>query len=567
MDDCEEYIPSSQAANNGALQPYCAENTEISQPIQYLNSSPSAAADTVGDPIHGPLNLHRICKRLINTRQFNRLQRLRQLAVAHCVFPSASHTRLQHSLGVSHLCLELLENLQTEQRAELDLEERDIRNVAIAGLCHDLGHGPLSHAFEKEFLRRSGRRGWEHEDMSLKMFRHMVDENGIDCIESADIEFIERLIKGAKPADRARWPSGKRFLFDIVSNDQNGIDMDRADYLQRDALMCGRIRLDCNFRDLMAHARVVDDQICYPLWQLHNVWDVYRERVRLFQEVYTHRRTKAAELMAVDALMEADQALHFSVDIDDPEDFLTLDDGLLPMIEHYHRRHRKVWKLLSGAEQQALGRAQEILRRLTVGDVYDCCGECEVPARLLLDGTWEEARKGFVEQVVASYGSGLEEADVMLDENRIDYGKGGADPMVAIGFYDGDGSDCRRTSADLSLLRGPQRPECFKIRTLRLFVREPSKRAAASAAFVRWCRERLGSDVPVDTDMLDERLQRYGSGTTAASERLDDALAQRKGAVDGCCAGVGASLSPLPVTPAAKRSKTVIAATTGSEEA
>ncbi|EFJ52675.1 hypothetical protein VOLCADRAFT_102651 [Volvox carteri f. nagariensis] len=554
---------TSQEANNLAQQLESSDNEDTRVLIEHDGEWPGAA--TIADVVHGTLRLHPLCNVVRFTPHFQRLDRLRQLGVAYSVFPSATHTRLTHSLGVSHLCFELLRKLRDSQRGQLELEERDIRNVALAGLCHDLGHGPLSHVFEREFLRRSGISNWEHEDMSLEMFKDMVDSNGIEGVDQEDFRFIENMIKGVKPEMRAKWPAGKRFLFDIVSNDYTGVDMDRADYLQRDALMCGRFRLNCNFQDLLSYARVVDDQICYPTWQLHNVWFVYSERVRMFREVYTHRRTKAAELMAVDALMMANQALHFSNRIASPKEYLTLNDELFSMIEHYHITHNEAFRRLGGAEQRRLAEAQQVLGRIHRGALYDCCGECEVPERMLLDGTWDKLCKEFRDDVVASYDAQLLPTDIMLDLNQIDYGKGGVDPMAKVGFYKGDGDGLVKVPADLEQLRGCERPSCFKTRTLRVFVRQPGQRRAASAAFQEWCRRRLGSDVRVDTEMLDERedpRRSYGVASAAATGCLGKRIAQRSAADPRRweAAAAASPLSPQPVTPASKKCKTTEAA-------
>lgn len=99
------------------------------------------------DAVHGHIELHPLITAVIDTDQFQRLRRLKQLGVAYLVFPTASHNRFEHSIGVAHLAGRLATRLQAGQ-PELAITEQDVLCVQIAGLCHDLGHGPFSHQFE-----------------------------------------------------------------------------------------------------------------------------------------------------------------------------------------------------------------------------------------------------------------------------------------------------------------------------------------------------------------------------------------------------------------------------------
>ena len=99
------------------------------------------------DRIHKTITIPEICKQIIDTPEFQRLRRIKQLGCASFVYPCATHTRFEHSIGVAHLGRKLLTILKRNQ-PELKISEKDILLVFIAGLLHDVGHAPYSHAFE-----------------------------------------------------------------------------------------------------------------------------------------------------------------------------------------------------------------------------------------------------------------------------------------------------------------------------------------------------------------------------------------------------------------------------------
>lgn len=120
---------------------------------QPLSQRPNAPSKVINDPIHGHLELSGLALSIIDTPEFQRLRRLKQLGTTYLIFPGAEHTRFQHSIGVYHLARKQMEIL-SEKQPELLVTAREVELVAIAGLCHDLGHGPYSHAFEEWVNRR-----------------------------------------------------------------------------------------------------------------------------------------------------------------------------------------------------------------------------------------------------------------------------------------------------------------------------------------------------------------------------------------------------------------------------
>ncbi|KAK0136110.1 Deoxynucleoside triphosphate triphosphohydrolase SAMHD1 [Merluccius polli] len=222
------------------------------------------------DPIHGHIEIHPLLIKIIDTPQFQRLRNLKQLGGAYYVFPGASHNRFEHSLGVGHLAGRLLQALN-ERQPELLISRRDILCVQIAGLCHDLGHGPFSHLFDGMFIPKA-RPGfkWKHETASLAMFDYLVKDNALEPVMKEhglvlpdDLIFIKEQIAG--PLDSIHSPDGgwqyegrpeeKSFLYEIVANKRNGIDVDKWDYFARDCHQLG-IQNNFDYRRFLKFARV-----------------------------------------------------------------------------------------------------------------------------------------------------------------------------------------------------------------------------------------------------------------------------------------------------------------------
>lgn len=131
------------------------------------------------DPVHGCMRLHPLLVKIIDTPTFQRLRNIKQMGLAYLVYPGASHNRFEHSIGTAHLAGELV-RMMKEMQEELNIEDIDILCVEIAGLCHDLGHGPFSHVFDATFLPMLGNNDWKHEKGSCDMFEYMLNHDGIE---------------------------------------------------------------------------------------------------------------------------------------------------------------------------------------------------------------------------------------------------------------------------------------------------------------------------------------------------------------------------------------------------
>ena len=276
------------------------------------------------DPIHGHFYLTPLEVAVVDTPAFQRLRDLKQLGTSYFVFPGACHNRFEHSLGVAHLAREHADRVWRLQREEVDVERGDVKAVALAGLCHDLGHGPFSHVFERELLARGGRSpGWCHEDMSVRVFDSILDSGAVPdgALSESEARRVRDIILAGHGGgggggggehenvflstptgttqnntqgspNNSNFPQGKRWLHELVANGRNGLDVDKFDYLQRDAQHTG-CRIAADFNRLQAFSKVVGDETCYKWSEYQNVHEVFRARASLHQRVYTHRKAKA----------------------------------------------------------------------------------------------------------------------------------------------------------------------------------------------------------------------------------------------------------------------------------
>ncbi|RHY43747.1 hypothetical protein DYB34_011579, partial [Aphanomyces astaci] len=356
-------------------------------------------ADGGVDQVHGYISMSPLCVSIIDTPQFQRLRDLKQLGTLYYVFPGGSHNRFEHSLGVAHLAGATVERFQINQ-PELDITAKDVDLLSVAGLVHDLGHGPFSHVFDGAFMPVARPRtipllprscsypstlvdsSYSHEDMSLRMLEYLVDDNSID-MDTHDIRFVQQIIQGAKrclsflflippsspcSTHQAR-VDGRDFLYEIVANGRNCIDVDKFDYLARDMenLFGGKKGFDCS--RLWHYNRVIGNEICYHTSVTGDIYEMFQQRYYMHKQIYNHRKGKAVEYMICDALLLADKELGISSSTESPERFQYMTDHIVKTIEC--------------STSAALGPARAIIRRIRTRHLYEFVDEYLVPADLM----------------------------------------------------------------------------------------------------------------------------------------------------------------------------------------
>lgn len=418
----------------------------------------------VHDNVHGNIFLDPLCLKFIDTEQFQRLRDLKQLGMAHKVYPGAVHTRFEHSLGVYFLSGEAVQKLKNYQGMELGIENFDIQTVKLAGLLHDVGHGPFSHLFEREFLPQVCIGcDWSHEQMSVKMVDHIVDEHSID-VDAEMMKRVKEMILASSEFKQPQASRDKKFLYDIVANGRNGIDVDKFDYIVRDCRACG---LGCNFefQRLMETMRVMDDEICYRDNDYLNIQKLFATRADLYRTVYLHPKVKAIELMVVDALLQANNYLEISSHINDPSEYWKLDDTIIKTIET--------------APDEELKEARDLILRIRRRNLYRFCNEYAVPKDEL-----ENFKNVTAQDIVCSQKNGgvtLREEDVAVSNVKIDLTRGRNNPLDSIHFfqdYESDEKFCIPKERISHLL-----PTSYQDMIVRVYAKKPELVGAISEAF------------------------------------------------------------------------------------
>ncbi|KAJ7062807.1 HD-domain/PDEase-like protein [Mycena amicta] len=306
---------------------------------------------SIKDQIHDYIPISPLISSIIDTPQFQRLRHVKQLGTSYYVWSGAAHNRFEHCLGVAHLARSMVEHLQREQ-PKLGITERDVNCVQIAGLCHDLGHGPWSHVWDGMFIPAvAPGKLWKHEDASKMMFRSLLDSNNIPFPEE-DVDFILALIDGER--DQCS-PKEKAFLFDIVANKRNGLDVDKFDYIARDTYMIGEPTKISSAR-LIQSARVIDNEICFDIKDVNQLFELCHTRFKLHKQVYNHKTAKSIEYMIIDALKLAEPFLKIAEQIDIPRKYLHLTDDIMTRIE--------------ASEDPELEESREIFHRIRIRDLY-----------------------------------------------------------------------------------------------------------------------------------------------------------------------------------------------------
>lgn len=234
------------------------------------------------DAVHNIIRLRldsaegELIARLIDSAEFQRLRRIRQLGLAHFAYQAAEHSRFAHSLGAFHLATRTLAKL----RLSYDISEADQTAVRVAALLHDTGHGPFSHVIEPVL-------GFHHESFTVTAM----------LSDDTEVGRLLRVYSPDLPERAASIISGTFRPMALAQLVSSQLDVDRMDYLLRDSLMTG---VKYGIYDLewiikSLEINETDDQLYVSARGLYAVEDYLQARYYMFRQVYFHRTLRAAE--------------------------------------------------------------------------------------------------------------------------------------------------------------------------------------------------------------------------------------------------------------------------------
>jgi HD superfamily phosphohydrolase len=245
------------------------------------------------DPVHGLVafegEAERVVVALLETREVQRLRRVRQLGLTSLVFPGAEHSRFAHALGAAHVMVRLLDRVaacQGDLPADARLDPRRVREAVAAALLHDLGHGPFSHLFEDVLPDARSHEAW-----TADAIRDSATEvhATLERIESGMAERVARMLGGVYELG---------YLARAVSG---VLDVDRCDYLLRDSHMTGAryglYDLEWLLRALAFGQAPSGDWVLAVEGRkgLPPIEGFFLGRASMYRQVYHHKATRAAE--------------------------------------------------------------------------------------------------------------------------------------------------------------------------------------------------------------------------------------------------------------------------------
>jgi HD superfamily phosphohydrolase len=288
-------------------------------------------------PLYGSVQITMLAQCFIDNRYFQRLRELKQLGACEYIFPGASHTRFEHSIGTYYLANRIVQRLATTtdpaniarwlgQIPELQgydrLDHWVGELVGIAALCHDIGHGPWSHIFDDLFVEQSACHAnpmASHEARSCDLIRQIIAESPLLSahIDAHMIGFIQSLI--------APNHTHQGFVYQIVSNNLNGLDVDKYDYICRDSHHIG-IKNGFDPMKLVDAVLCVNNNIVYPEQAEQDIYNLFMTRHMLHRRVYGHKGVVSAQHIVIQIMRILDPLIGLGESIGQPDRFVRMTD-------------------------------------------------------------------------------------------------------------------------------------------------------------------------------------------------------------------------------------------------
>ncbi len=357
-------------------------------------------------------------------------------------------------------------------QSEVDITPEMIQSVTIAGLCHNLGHGPFSYSFT-DFVRENlHMTNWDHTTETCMILEDIIDTNAID-IPKEQLNVIKDLITG-KQTSSSSCPA---WLFQILNNKTNSVDVDKFDFITRDTYKLGVQNESIDYDILLNNARVIDENICFREKDAFSLYELFQCRYRLFKEFYLHRVSKGIDLMIKDIFTEANRVYDFKSYLEDPKLFVELNDSILSEILY--------------SDNSELNAAKDIIKRLHRRDLYKFVGEYICNSK---NASLEKFLNLKEEDIVNCSCSGddqLLKDDIKIMKYNLNLGKGEEDPLKYVKFYDNKNYPLKSKNLDKSEISYMMSNNFTEI-IVRVYVKDYSKLKEAKKAFLKFCNEKAG---------------------------------------------------------------------------
>ena len=284
------------------------------------------------DPVHDYIHVqHPIILELINSRELQRLRRIKQTGASMYTFHTAEHSRFSHSLGVYEIARRICDNFARNYATQVEgdglWDDRNRLVVLCAALLHDVGHGPYSHTFEKIF-------DTNHEQITIDII----------LSEGTEVNQILRKVSSTFPQEVASVIQKTHPNPQVVQLISSQIDADRMDYLLRDAYFTGVNYGTFDLTRILRVIRPYKGGIAFTYSGMHAVEDYIVSRYQMYMQVYFHPVSRGMEVVLNHLLKRASACynsksnpLKHSATFLRPffegtwtlEDYLRLDDGVL----------------------------------------------------------------------------------------------------------------------------------------------------------------------------------------------------------------------------------------------
>jgi len=269
---------------------------------------------TIKDSVHDHIEVGGVAADLVDTPPVQRLRRIKQLGTVHLVYPSANHTRFEHSLGVYHLADRALDHVE--------IGGVQAERVRAAAILHDVGHSPYSHNVEGVLERRTGKR---HDDVEELLGEGRVAE----VLES----------HGLDPANIASLVRGEGELGQVVAGE---LDVDRMDYLVRDAHHTGVPYGTIDTGRLVRELTFIDGDLVLAEGNVQTAESLLLARALMNPTVYSHHVARISKTM----LRRATEALLDTSEIT-AEELRRMDDHELSVALRSHAETRELGRRLA----------------------------------------------------------------------------------------------------------------------------------------------------------------------------------------------------------------------------